>query len=195
MGTADTVTFLSLLHRYYAHELTKIDPDSWSVFDLLAAEPLAHDDACVRDAVLRIAQAPVSDIERFEYEFNRLFVGPGELPAAPYETVYVSGDRVLMRQTSMAVRRAYADVGLMVNAKNVEPDDHLAFECAFLAQLAGRRDAASRAAFASFAREHWMRWAPAHVAAVRASTSNEVCLGFADLLEAVSSVIQLQVSK
>lgn len=192
MFSTDTATFFTLLHRYYSHGLTRISATDWPAFEAFANEPLAQRDERVRAAILRIAQAPVADIESFEHQFNRLFVGPEELLAAPYETVYLSDERVLMRGVTLSVRKAYEEAGMQVSAKNVEPDDHFAYECAFMAYLASGQEAeGNAAAFETFARDHLARWIPKHVAAVRENTTNEVCLGFADLLEALNSAIQL----
>lgn len=183
MKTADLAAFFGLLHRYYSHLLTRVHSSEWPAFEAFAEEPAAQEDPAIRDAVMRIIQAPAEDIEGFEFEFNRLFVGPEELLAAPYETVYLSNERVLMRQATLSVRRAYEQAGMQVNAKNVEPDDHAAYECAFMAWLAGRGDEKADEAFLAFAKDHLSRWVPQHAAAIREKTANEVCLGFADLFE------------
>lgn len=188
MKPADLAAFFGLLHRYYSHGLTRVHPSEWHAFEVFAQEPLARENSGVRDAISRIAQASEGDIESFEFEFNRLFVGPEELKAAPYETVYLSGERVLMRQSTMSVRRAYEEAGMQVSAKNIEPDDHAAYECAFMGWLAGQEGEEAGEAFASFAKEHLNRWVSQHVAAVRENTVNEVCLGFADLFESVTAL-------
>jgi len=192
MRTADLAAYFRLLHRYYSRMLTRVDASEWPAFEVFANSDLARENQRLHAAVLRIAQAPEFDIRSFEHHFNRLFVGPEELLAAPYETVYLAGDRVLMRDATMRVRRAYEEAGMQVGARNYEPDDHFAYECAFMAYLAEQDDDRADQAFASFARKHFGRWAPAHVVAVRENTSNEVCLGFADLLEAINSIVQNQ---
>lgn len=192
MFSTDLAAYFKLFHRYYSHTLTRIDASEWPAFEVFAASELAQERPHLRAAALRIAQAPDSDIRSFEHQFNRLFIGPEELLAAPYETVYLSGERVLMRETTMAVRRAYEDAGMQVSAKNVEPDDHFAYECAFMAHLADRGDEQAAQAFESFAKAHLARWVAPHVAAIRKNTTNEACLGFADLLEALNTIVQTQ---
>lgn len=188
MKTADLAAFFSLLHRYYSHGLTRVHHSEWHAFEAFAQEPAAQEDQLLRDAVMRIAEASAEDIENFEFEFNRLFVGPEELQAAPYETVYLSNERVLMRQATLSVRSAYEQAGMQVNAKNVEPDDHAAFECAFMAWLAGQEGEKAAESFSAFAKEHLDRWVPEHVATIREKTANEVCLGFADLFESITAL-------
>lgn len=192
MFSTDLAAYFRLLHRYYSHMLTRIDASEWPAFEAFATSDLAWEHPHLRAAALRIAQAPESDLKSFEHQFNRLFVGPEELLAAPYETVYLTNERVLMRETTMAVRRAYEEAGMQVSAKNIEPDDHFAYECAFMAYLAEKGDEQASQAFESFASAHLARWVPPHVAAIRKGTTNEVCLGFADLLESLNSIVQIQ---
>lgn len=192
-SAVDTACFFALLHRYYAHQLTCIHADEWATFLVFAEEPLAQANPAVKAAIQRIAATSAADANGLEYEFNRLFVGPEKLLAAPFETVYRSDERVLMRQATLSVRQAYEAAGVQVAAKNAWPDDHAAYECAFMAELAARcgsEDAlkveAAQEAYAAFAAEHLARWVPGHVAAIRANTRNQACLGFADLLEALT---------
>lgn len=192
MFSTDLAAYFGLLHRYYSHALTRVDASEWSAFEIFAESKMAQENPQLRAAALRIAQAPEADITSFEHQFNRLFVGPEELLAAPYETVYLAGERVLMREATMAVRRAYEDAGMQVGARNVEPDDHFAYECAFMAHLAEQGDEKAVQAFETFAIAHLARWVAPHVAAIRKNTTNEVCLGFADLLESLNIIIQTQ---
>ncbi len=105
-------------------------------------------------------------------DHQRLFVGPGRLLAAPYESVYLSRDHLLFEEQTLQVREAYRAFGLVAPALNREPDDHLGLELHFLAEVCLRsldaldtgdddRFDATLAAHQSFLTDHVLRWAPA----------------------------------
>ncbi|HIH45030.1 MAG TPA: molecular chaperone TorD family protein [Candidatus Methanoperedenaceae archaeon] len=70
--------------------------------------------------------------EQDEFEYNRLFAGPGHIPVPPYESLYTEG--VLMGTGSMEVRDEYLEEGLAVTGRSDLPD-HASFELEFMAYL------------------------------------------------------------
>jgi TorA maturation chaperone TorD len=76
--------------------------------------------------------------EQLLFEFNRLFVGPGRLVAPPYESVYRSEDGLVMGESTVAARSAYAESGLAMRNSLREPEDHIATELEFLLELQNR---------------------------------------------------------
>lgn len=107
----------------------------------------------------------------------RLFRGPGERLAVPWASVYLSEERLMFGEETLAVREAYARHGLAVPHLNQEPDDHIALELEFLATLlvraieavdAGDPDAAAAlvADHDAFCRDHLLPFAPAFFTAV-----------------------------
>lgn len=90
------------------------------------------------DCRVRIAEsAPSVNAEDAEKAFNWFFLGVGTR-LAPWESVYVSPDRLVFQASTLAVRDAYAAAGFVVKRKGSEPDDHIATECDFMAKLALR---------------------------------------------------------
>lgn len=73
------------------------------------------------------------DEEDLKVEYARLFVGPFELIAPPYGSVYLEHKRKLMGDSTMAVQKMYKSAGLMLNEK--EAPDHIAFELEFMHYL------------------------------------------------------------
>lgn len=69
-------------------------------------------------------------------EFTRLFVGPGALPAPPWESVYVSSKRSLFTHDTLKVRMFYKKCGYRIQSETNVPDDHIASELFFMAALA-----------------------------------------------------------
>lgn len=105
-----------------------------------------------------------------------LFVGPFALKAAPYGSVYLERDRLLMGATTLAAAAAYAAAGLEVTLH--EPPDHIAVELEFMHYLAtlaaqaaerGDDDAAARVTDqqSRFLHEHLAAWTPAFCAAIQ----------------------------
>lgn len=102
---------------------------------------------------------------------THLFVGPGHVPAPPYESVHRSADGLLFDQETLQVRAWYRRFGLRAPRSGREPDDHIGLELEFLAQLLAwaldaldDEDPAAAAEFttaaAQFLDEHLARWAP-----------------------------------
>lgn len=130
-------------------------------------------------AVEAVADAAVSqsgDVEHLRDEYTRCFVGPGKLPAYPWESVNLEADGALFGDSTLAVRRTYAAHGMQSKRRGSEPDDYIALELQFMEVLAKRTadnwcrgDRASCAsnlkASASFLDEHLNRWVPLYAAA------------------------------
>ena len=181
----ELMPFVELARLYAAGALTALSHEEWRRFEALAEEPLALRDPTLAHIVERIARPDARDAETFPYAFNRLFVGPDRLLAAPYETVHVSGSRTLMQRETLAVRACYRAEGFEPRALNAQPDDHLAFELGFLVKLLERDDERAREAFRAFMRDHLGRWGEDHTREVREHADNGICLAFADLLDRV----------
>ena len=68
-------------------------------------------------------------------DYTRLFIGPGKLPASPWESVYVCGEELIFQQSTLDVRAAYHAAGFTAAGYPHVPDDHIATELAFMAAL------------------------------------------------------------
>ncbi|MBC2887836.1 TorD/DmsD family molecular chaperone [Gordonibacter massiliensis (ex Traore et al. 2017)] len=77
-------------------------------------------------------------LERLRSEYTKLLIGPGKLPAPPWESVFVSGEPLLFQKSTLAVREAYRAAGFQAAGYPHEADDHLAIELAFMEALADR---------------------------------------------------------
>ena len=126
------------------------------------------------------------------WDHTRLFVGPGEMLAPPWESVHRSRRRLTFQEVTLEVRARYAEFGLESATLHAEPDDHLALELAFLGHLsvvaAAARDdgdtdvlAACHAAQRRFLEEHLLAWAPACLALVETHARTDFYRGLAGL--------------
>jgi putative dimethyl sulfoxide reductase chaperone len=108
-------------------------------------------------------------IEALVGDHTRLFIGPGKLLAAPWESSYVNRDRALFQLETAAVKEWYQRFDLALASSYNEPADHVGLEFAFLAHLAALTIEASTAhdgeevkrlidAQRSFIGQHPSRW-------------------------------------
>lgn len=119
-------------------------------------------------------------LDQAKDEYTRLFIGPGELVAYPWEAPYVSKQPAVCQESTIAVREAYRAQGLEPRRLLRVPDDHVSLMCAFMAELGGRAlcaldagdvqsAAASLRAQESFSRGHMLDWLPEYARFARRS--------------------------
>ena len=68
-------------------------------------------------------------------EYARLFVGPYELKAPPYGSVYLDQERRVMGDSTMEVIKIYKEAGLSIDQDFKELPDHIAVELEFMYYL------------------------------------------------------------
>jgi putative dimethyl sulfoxide reductase chaperone len=104
-------------------------------------------------------------------DYTRLFIGPGQLQAAPWESVYTNKDRAMFQRETLSVKNWYQRFDLVLESSYNEPADHVGLEFAFLAHLAKLTIAASDIrdggevkrlidAQRGFLSQHMLRWVP-----------------------------------
>ena len=76
--------------------------------------------------------------EHMQADYTRLFIGPGKVIAAPWESVYFGEERLTFQEQTLDVRNWYRRFGLEAEKKYQEPDDHIGLELLFLAHLAAQ---------------------------------------------------------
>ena len=98
------------------------------------------------------------------------------LRASPYESVWRDDDQLMMQEPTFAVRAFYARHGMAVPNWRHMPDDHIAHELEFIAQMLERGQPQQAA---RFLQEHLMHWLPdfATTVAQRARTRLYAALG------------------
>nr|WP_246347353.1 molecular chaperone TorD family protein [Desulfurispira natronophila] len=68
-------------------------------------------------------------------DYSALFVGPTELIAAPYGSVYLDGERQLMGDSTMEVIKMYREHGLVIDKDYMNAPDHITAELEFMYYL------------------------------------------------------------
>lgn len=175
METSDLIELMgdrALAYRFLSRAY-RTAPDAAFVAALRAA---AHDRPADDPLAPFFAELASADDEQLRIDlaadYNRMFLGMGPHPVAPYESVYTSPEGLLMQDARDEVLAAYHAQGLDAPDDFNLPEDHLALECAFVAELADRTaaacergddDAAAQliAIQRAFVEKHLAAWVPA----------------------------------
>ena len=137
-------------------------------------------------------------------DHSALFIGPFELQAAPYGSVYLEKKREVMGETTMEVLKFYQDAGLQVEER--EPADHIAIELEFMSYLHDReatalqRGSAEEAErYAKLRRKFFSTclnpWVDEFCRTVRKGTDNGFYQALADCLAAFLAAYREQVTE
>ena len=172
---ANRLYLYSLLHKCFGRE-----PDRKQL-ELLACEQTGESFALLGGEVLEKVPAFLAELredlkdpdfpEQVKREYRTLFIGPEEMPAPPWESVYMGEEAALFQEVTLEVRKAYRAFGMQAEAYQRVPDDSLALELAFMSGLAERalnafrgedRAEAERCLNGSldFLKKHLLLWIP-----------------------------------
>lgn len=75
-----------------------------------------------------------SNLEPLLVDYARLFIGPFNVLAPPYSSIYLEDKREVMGRSTTVVEDYYKKAGLQITNRN-EPADHLCFQFEFLYYL------------------------------------------------------------
>ncbi|MGB3211677.1 MAG: molecular chaperone TorD family protein [Desulforhopalus sp.] len=132
------------------------------------------------------------DQEKMSIDHAALFVGPFELLAAPYGSVYIERNRRVMGESTVSAARYYQEMDLSVDIK--EPPDHIVIELEFLYYLCSKEASAAengqsddvnrfREMQARFYHHAMKPWVGEFCAAIRAGTDNGFYVKLAECLD------------
>ncbi len=174
------------LQKFYDGQLNHITKASWKeLVEVLNQEMTLFSNEEIIKGLQILSQFTDEDIEDLEFEYNRLFVGPNQLVVSPYESTYRNTERVLMQNETIAVRRFYEKVGLVLAKKNINPDDHIALELEFVCYLLENSldDETYYQFYQEFLEEHVFHWIEAHCELIREKSENTVLTGVSHILQ------------
>jgi TorA maturation chaperone TorD len=128
-------------------------------------------------------------------DYAKLFVGPFELRAPPYGSVYLDGERRVMGDSTLRVINMYREAGLSVDKSFKEMPDHIAAELEFMHYLASKaaeefEGSAPGGALTSVAKQKKFMdellgpWIPAFCERIRRGASSTFYKALAGCLEA-----------
>lgn len=132
--------------------------------------------------------------DRLLLDYTRLFLGPLDIRAKPYGSVWLEADSGLMQESTSAVQALYAEGGFEIAEDFRELPDHIAAELEFLYLLIHRQNQAQQSADAAalaeadglrqrFLHNHLGRWVAPFAAAVRSGAQEAFYRELADLTE------------
>lgn len=143
---ADRQFIYSLLHKLFGR-----DPDT-DIMDIIlsdstgeAFEILSETEGDVFSKVpvfINELRKDMAEDDKFlsklKSEYTKLFIGPLELVAPPWESIYISENGMLFQESTLRVREFYRSFGLIPEGYPRVADDSLALELAFMSELANR---------------------------------------------------------
>jgi len=89
-------------------------------------------EACRHVSRMKEELAGATDLDEMKIDYARLFVGPYELLAPPYGSVYLDTERRVMGDSTLEARKMYRDVGVDVADAFRDLPDHIAAELEFM---------------------------------------------------------------
>jgi TorA maturation chaperone TorD len=119
-------------------------------------------------------------------DYQRLFVGPNEILAPLWESVYKTKDKLLFGDIELEVRRFYGSAGL--NIKGNETADYLPLELSFMSRLCDVNEEGDLENINEnltkqhdFLKEHLLSWIPLWAEDVNQNAETQFWRGFAQL--------------
>ncbi|MCK9256703.1 MAG: molecular chaperone TorD family protein [Sulfurospirillaceae bacterium] len=130
------------------------------------------------------------NIDEFEGEFNRFFVGPKAPLAAPYASLYLESRGTIMSKTTESVRELYSFMGFVNPKEGSIPEDFLGLELDAYYQLLHvelvKKIDYLKSLRIFFLKNHILTWIPDFIESVKGASkkpSNEL-LALMDLIDA-----------
>lgn len=111
--------------------------------DVFAETPFASEQTDVISGIETIqtwkhkCEGHISDtvFDALQQDYNMLFVGPNQLLAAPWGSIYLHEEALVLQKETLEVREWYRSFGLEAAKIYSEPDDHIGLELEFIAHL------------------------------------------------------------
>ena len=170
--------------------------------EIIQAFPFADSSAALGKAADRIVQClkepdtfSRKKWESLHWDYTRMFIGPGKVPAPPWESIYRDAEHLYFSQETQEVRNTYRKYNLLPKDFGHDPDDHLGLELDFLHKLCERALEKAKSADETrlveilndqkaFLDEHLLKWVPHWTQDVVKSAETDFYKGMAQLLEA-----------
>lgn len=131
-----------------------------------------------------------------EYDFNALFVGPQTLKAAPFASVYLEEDALVMGKSTLSIREFMANMGLSISHTNNIPDDHIScvLELAVLLSANARISAEYHVALNRYVNNYIALWVPAYIEKIKINAQTATLKTVAEKLSSWLDELNTRVS-
>lgn len=137
-------------------------------------------------AAMKEGLAAGADHDDVVWEYRRLFVGPGHLPAPPWGSVYTDRECVVFGESTLALRAWMRAVGVERLTDERTPEDHIGLMLALLSFLAAERPELVD----DYLRDHLLTWAPHYLEALEEAAEQPFYAGLARLTRLTLAGIQ-----
>ncbi|MEZ9653093.1 molecular chaperone [Vibrio splendidus] len=134
-------------------------------------------------------------------DFAELFIGPNQLKAAPWASVYLNEEQTTFGEQTLAIRSFYSQFGIEIDTGEREPDDHIGLIFSFLAHLCSltadameQDDKSTVCPITRFLEEHVLTWAPRMLQLMKANASSDFYRGIAMIAEGTLHQLALLVN-
>ena len=193
---------LTLLHTLFGKEPTRETLKAAASEDSLSAIKLFDLGEGSGAALLMEALKPLQTLtddalEAIRQEYTKLFLGPEELIAPPWESVYTTKARALFQESTLEVRNWYGCFGYQPAGYPNYPDDHISLMLHFLALLTEEALACLETcmegyknfleAQKEFAQSHLLNWLPRYASDMNKS---DTCLLYPPLAAALCRLME-----
>lgn len=180
---ADLSRFLSACYYEPAPEF-----EEEKLFDSMVEAAAAVNPELARLAERLRSEFRRAPLQKLLVDYTRLFLGPNGALALPYGSAWLTGEKTLMQDSTMALVELYETGGFEICDDFRELPDHVAVELELLYLLLYRECAGCGSEEAAQLRrrllnEHLGRWIPAFTAAVRQGATSGFYRTLADLTE------------
>lgn len=115
------------------------------LFDSMLAAAIAIDPELAESARRLGAAFAAQDLQALLLDYTRLFLGPPSPLAAPYGSMWLSGEGAVMQESTIALEGLYGEAGFEIDEELGDMPDHVAVELEFLYLLTFKRNEARRA--------------------------------------------------
>jgi putative dimethyl sulfoxide reductase chaperone len=160
-----------------------------------AMQAAASIDSELSVSAQRLAAAfETTPLQELLIDYTSLFLGPSEPLALPYGSIWLTGEKTLNQESTLAAKALYERAGFEIDESFKDLPDHIAVELEFLYVLLFREvefrhkrneeDLDGNAALRrQFLDEHLGRWIGPFAAAVRANARTDFYRELAELTE------------
>ena len=139
-----------------------------------------------------------ANLEPLKVDFAKLFVGPYNLSAAPYGSVYLEGGRKMMGNSTHDAKNRYREAGLDIAKTFKDAPDHISTELEFMYYLIFKEieafadaDIETAVGFIqrqkSFLDDHLMVWVPEFADSIMKNAENPF---YPNLAQATTSFLE-----
>ncbi|MEH7113430.1 molecular chaperone TorD family protein [Neobacillus niacini] len=185
MKHEERLFYYQLFCHYYRGDLLQLTSAQWGQLVRIIKE---NQNTSLIDEVTQslqmLEEVNETTIQTFEYDYNRLFVGPNKLLASPYESSYRNYEGNVLQQETLNVRNFYHHVGLQVANEGQIPDDHIQFELEFILHvLRDQTIQENKQIYKMFLDKHLMQWVLKHCKKIIENSQNPITYAMAVLIK------------